>query len=555
MRKTGLILGMMFLLVWFLNSCIKDNFDMDKWDGELNWNPSFIAPVIWADLSVTDAIKAYDTIIELIENDKGYISIFYYANVSSRKISDVIYIPNQAVSGTLPSFDINFGSFGSSGDIITGSVENVMSFGMFNNEAEIDSIMLKIGELSTSMQSSFKHTIQVDLIFPTIIKNGEALKTTFFFPPTGGVQTNNNIDLSGYHVDLTKTSLGFNELPVKIEYTFYHSGNSDNSGEITFSASLKNLDYKWLRGYFGYNSLIFQSDTLNIEIFKSDLFDIEDYYFQDPKFKVLYRNSYGIPTNFYFTEMLANSGINHQDYSIIDYENGLPLNPLYPFNVSFPYQFGTTRDDSIILHRNNSNIPQVISMQPRWIQFTAHAHTNPYSTSHNNFVTDKSLLEADVIVELPLWGYLHNLKLQDTIDLNFKELYPTAKMIKRLAVKLNLTNGFPLEVGSQVYFLDENYMLIDSLLPSMSENIIEAALVNSDGKVIDFTKKTSLIEIDNTKIEKIKNTKHIAFKARTSSSEYYSHKLVKIYGDYKLSFDLAFDVDLGVSVDVDTLNN
>ncbi|HOE04297.1 MAG TPA: hypothetical protein PLZ52_03700 [Bacteroidales bacterium] len=555
MKKTLVILGMVFLSAWLLNSCIKDNFDFDKWDGEVNWNPEFIAPALWCDLSIAEAIVAYDTTIQLIENEQGFISLKYNTHVSSRKISEVIYLPDQEFNGLIHSMLIDFSGFNQTGDVLSGSLPGLMSFTMFNNEAEIDTVLLKAGVLNSVVQSTFKHTLQLEFVFPTITKDGQALKLTFFFPPTGGYQATSNVDVTGYKADMTQTTQGYNEVPVEINYTFYHSGSADNSGMILFDSDFTGLNYSWMTGYFGYNSLIFESDTLDINIFKNENFNVDEYYFQDPKFKVFYKNSYGIPTNFYFTEMFAQSKINGQNYSIIDYENGLPLDSLHPYNVSFPYLFGTVREDSIILHRNNSNIPQVISIQPKWIQFIAHAHTNPYSTSHNNFVSDQSSLDAEVVVELPLWGYIDNFHARDTAEFDFDDIYGTAKIIKRLAVRLDMHNGFPVEGHGQIYFLDENYMVLDSLLQSVQDRIIPAATVDANGRVIDFADKLTIIEMTDDKIEMIKNTKYIIYEGHTNSSEYTSHKLVKVYGDYRMKFDVSFELDLGVNVDIDTLNN
>lgn len=542
------------MLLLMMTACIKDNFDFDRWDGELNWDPSFIAPVCWADLSIAEAIAAYDTTIQLINNDAGFISILYKTRVTSREISDIIYLPDQEFNGVLNSSFIDFSGFSQSGDVLSGSSDAIMSFAMFNNECEIDTAVLKSGILNSVLQSSFKHTLQLELEFPTIKKNNANLKINFFFPPTGGFQATSNVELAGYKIDMTQTPQGFNEIPVKMNYTFYHSGNSDNSGVVLFDCDFIELDYSLMTGYFGYNSLIFKSDTLDINLFKNDNWNVDAYYFQDPKFRVRYWNSYGIPTNFYFTQMFAQSKINDQNYSIIDYENGLPLDSLHPYNVSFPFAVGSIRDDSIVLNRFNSNIPFVISIQPKWIQFIAHAHTNPYSSSHNNFVTDNSVLEAEVTIELPLWGYIDNFNARDTAEFDFGEIYGTAKMIERLAVRLDMRNGFPIEGYGQVYFLDENYQILDSLLYSYQDRLLPAATVDANGRVIDFSRKVSIIEITNDRIEKVKNTKYISYEGHTNSTEYTEQKLVKVYGDYRIRFDVSFEVDLGVSVDIDTLN-
>ncbi|HOY38156.1 MAG: hypothetical protein KBB11_06235 [Bacteroidales bacterium] len=540
-------------LIMLFNSCIKDNFDFDKWDGEVEWTPSFVAPVAWGDLSILEAIEAYDSTINLIANTDGYVSLLYYTNVSSRDISELIVIPDQAYFGVVNGTDIDFSEFDQNGEILSGTVNLKMGFTMFNEECEIDTIYVKSAILNSLVQSTYKHTLQLKFTFPTIVKNGSPLQIEYFYAPVGGIDANNDISLQGYHIDLTQTALGYNEVPVVMSYIFYHSGTPDNSGNIIFNHNFEDLEYEFMSGYFGYNSIIFETDSVNIGIFKNKNLNVDEYLFQDPKFKVRYHNSYGIPTNFFFTEMYARSKINDQNYNIIDYENGLPLDSLHPYFVNFPNIPWFMRDDSIVLNRFNSNIAQVISIQPKWIQFVAHAHTNPNGTSHTNFITDQSVLVADVEVELPLWGYIDNFHAADTSDFDFSEMYSTAQAIKRLAIRLDMTNGFPVEGYGQVYFMDENYTILDSLLYSYQERIIPAATIGSEGQVLEYAKKVTIVEITDDRVEKIKDAKYISYEGHSNSTEYYDDRLVKIYGEYRIKFDLSFEADIEMNVDIDTI--
>ncbi|MDD2198736.1 MAG: hypothetical protein PHE08_03320, partial [Bacteroidales bacterium] len=282
--------------------------------------------------------------------------------------------------------------------------------------------------------------------------------------------------------------------------------------------------------------------------------NIEDYYFRDPQFRVYYWNSYGIPTNFYFNHMTAYSRTEDILYNLMDQECSLPLDSANPYYVSYPLIYSEIKMDSIVLDRDNSNIDEVVSKQPKWISFIAHAHTNPLGLNHNNFATDDSKIEAKVEIELPLWGYVHNFHFSDTVDFDFNDIYGETQMISRLQLRLDMQNGLPVEALAQLYFIDENNIILDSLLYEDEGKIIAAADVDGDGRVIDFARKITILEMDRDRVEQIKETKKLVYRVQANSSDYDNQTLVKIYDDYRVKFDIAVEADFEIDIDLDTIN-
>jgi hypothetical protein len=543
--------GTLLLLV---SSCVKDNFDFDKWDKEVALQPSLAAPIAWGDLSVLEAMNAYDSAGQVIVNEYGFASLLYTTRVKSSDVSDIIYIPNQQINASVNSSSINFTGFNTPGGEIHFTQNYELGFNMFNSDCEIDSLLLKSGILDIASQCSFQHSVFVDVVFPDIKKNGIPLTLDLSYPPGGSYDTSLGNELNDYNLDMTNTSQGYNGIRVQFDVSIYYSGSDDNSGQLLFDIELKNMDYSRIHGYFGYNTLIFDFDTITIDLFKNEQLNIEDYYFRDPMFRVYYWNSYGIPTNFYFNHMTAFSRIDELEYSLIDQSGTLPLDSLSPYYVSYPLILNETVMDSIILNRDNSNIDDVISRQPKWLSFVAHAHTNPMGVMHNNFATDSSVLEAKIEVELPLWGYLNNFNSSDTSEFDFNDVYESTEMISRLQVRLDIRNGLPLEVLAQLYFVDDDYVILDSLLHGDQELLLSAANVDSDGRVLDFSRKITIVEMDTDRVEQIKNTKHVIYKARVNSTNYSQEELVKIYDDYRILFDMAVEADFNIAVDLDTIN-
>ncbi|HXK80609.1 MAG TPA: hypothetical protein PLO05_00440 [Bacteroidales bacterium] len=542
------------LLLFIMVACVKDNFDFNRWDKEVSLYPSLAAPIAWGDLSVIDAINAYDSTGSIVINRDGFISIIYNANVQSNDVNDIIFIPNQQKSSVIGSSEIDFSGFDELGEELIFTSEYLLTLDMFNSDCEIDSLILKSGMLNITSQKSFQHTIAAKVSFPSITKDGQALVIDLNYPQPGhSYQTSFNNDLTGYTVDMSQTATGYNEIPIEVEITMYWYSN-DNSGNYMIDVDLVDMDYSRIHGYFGYNTLIFDLDTVNIELFKNKDLNIEDYYFRDPQFRVYYWNSYGIPTNFYFNHMTAYSRTEDILYNIMDQEGSLPLDSANPYYVPYPLIYSEIKMDSIVLDRDNSNIDEVVSKQPKWISFIAHAHTNPLGLNHNNFATDDSKIEAKVEIELPLWGYVHNFHSSDTVDFDFNDIYGETQMISRLQLRLDMQNGLPVEALAQLYFIDENNIILDSLLYEDEGKIIAAADVDGEGRVIDFARKITILEMDRDRVEQIKETKKLVYRVQANSSDYDNQTLVKIYDDYRVKFDIAVEADFEIDIDLDTIN-
>ncbi len=555
--KTKLIYSVIIIMMMLTtNSCIKDNFDFNKWDREVQYDASFALPAAWGDLAFIDFIELYDSTGLLIENQDGYVSLQYKTYVNSDTVQSIIYLNDQETSGTVASPVFNFAGFDDFGDTISYVYTQNMVFTMFNPEAEIDSILLKTGILDVATNSTYGHSARLYITFPTVTKNGVPFSKTFTYVTGGGYANSLNNDFSGYKVDMTQTATGFNEIPVNIRLTLYYSGSSvPNTGNLTFDADMKGMRYSMMHGYFGLNTLFFESDTIDINLFRNDDWEIERYEFRDPKFNVYYWNSYGIPSQFYFTHLVANSALDDMDYNIIDYGVGLPVGESNPFDVSYATVAGQTKLDSLKLNKTNSNIVDVVNKRPKWIQFKAKATTNPAGNNHNNFVTEDSEIAVEVVMELPLWGYIYNFNMRDTMEIDVDDLFNEYNPITRALLRIDIKNGFPIEIFGQIYFVDQYYNVLDSIFYTYQERLLSAAEVDGNGRVLDFSRKVTKIEYDKERLEKLRGCKYMIYGGQANTTGANVNEVVKIYSDYRIIFDVGFEVDLEIGGNIDTITN
>lgn len=543
------------VLLMGVYSCVKDNFNLDRWDREIQYDAGFAGPVVWGDLAFSDAVELYDSSGLLIENEDGYVSLQYLTKVSSNKVNEIIYLENQSVSGSVQSPDFDFTGFDNTGDTVSFLYTELMPFTMFNPAAEIDSLTLRTGVMNLATNSTFLHSAKLYVKFPTVTKNGVPFSTTFIFTPGGGNAVSLNNDFTGYKVDMTQTPANFNEIPVEVRLTLFWSGTTNNSGTVSFQADMIDMQYEIMHGYFGENTLFFESDTIDISLFRNDMWDIEKYLFMDPKFKIYYWNSYGVPSQFYFTHLMANSALDDLDYNIIDYGVGLPIGETNPYDVSYATVVGDRMEDSLRLDRTNSNIADVVNKRPKWIQFKAKATTNPAGLDHHNFVIHDSEIEVEVVMELPMWGYIYNWHARDTTEVDLSDLQGDYNPIERVLVRIDIQNGFPIEAYGQVYFTDENYVILDSLFYTNEERLLAAAQVDANGRVLDFSRKITEIEYVDERLKKLETCKYVVYGGQANTTNANLDEVVKIYSDYRIKFDIGFEVDLEVDGNIDSIAN
>jgi hypothetical protein len=211
--------------------------------------------------------------------------------------------------------------------------------------------------------------------------------------------------------------------------------------------------------------------------------------------------------------------------------------------------------DSIKINKDNSNIDDVVNARPKWIQFKAKATTNPDGLDHHNFVTYDSEIDVDVIMELPMWGYIHNWHMYDTTEVDLSDLQGEYNPVERLLVRIDIQNGFPIEAYGQVYFTDENYVVLDSLFYTNEERLLLAANVDGEGKVLDFSRKITEIEYTDERLEKLETCKYVVYGGHASTTDADSQEVMKIYSDYRIIFDIGFEVDLELEGDLDSISN
>lgn len=566
MRKVFKLLVLSIIVAaGILSACTKDNFDMDRLSGQVAYDGSFAIPLAYSDMKLYQILDVMDTSIALQENEEGFLSMFYHSYVESKRVQELLNIGPQYFGTTISLADMTSRGMKSGGSL-SYSTEDKVSFtlmndGNVNDEAEIDSIVLNSGVLEYSLESSFGNTMKVIIEFPSIMKNGRPLKDSLTISPSnpnGGM----NLSLGGYTIDMTTTSRHFNEIPYKVSAALEYEGMPPVDGYLRVNIGIHDFNYKGMYGYFGHNELLFQSDTIEVTMFKHNpKYDWEHarFYFKEPKITVSYWNSYGVPSMFYFTELDTYMQKSDQTWNMDDIAKpNFPLGPGNPCVVRHALIQGREAEGEIVVDSTNSYLDQIVPNRPTWLHFAAKAETNPGAGpdhSGSNFIDENSRLRAKVEVEIPLYGHLYNFTYRDTVDIDISS-YVGGLPIKRMALQLNIDNYMPVMASAQFYLVDENYYVLDSLIKDPTTSmVLNAAPVDAYGHLIgDGVNKRTTLELTKSQIENLANSKHMLIKITSSTAGNSAGGTnIKLFREYGFKVNIGVDVDLDVEGNVNNM--
>ncbi|MBI4947215.1 MAG: hypothetical protein HY840_12545 [Bacteroidetes bacterium] len=523
------------IIVFTIPACVKDNFKFDK-IAKTEWNPNIAVPLVYSSLTVQDIITNGDRQGVIVVGSDNFCTLIYKGNLFSLKGTDLIQIPDQTPPSSSASLSPAQIAALSTLGTVTASYSQTVAFN--SGTTKIDSVSFKSGSLDISLSSDFKFSGQITFKIPAAKKNGVSFSQTLPFTYTGTVPVTAvaNYDLTGYTFDMTLGGTTNNQFVVNYDVTLTGSGTPLASDMITLSQSFSNLNFDKIFGDIGQLALSPDQDTVEISIFKRSL-GTGTFTLVNPSVKVIISNSYGVPIAASLAQLDGYTPP-ASAYPITGSPNPLPI-PSPNF-----FQIGQTLKDSFTLDKNNSNIVSVINNTPKNVIYKINSLSNPGGPTHSNFVIDTSRFKVDMEIDMPLYGTAKDFTLMDTLDFTI-DIDIFNNNVESALFRIYNSNGFPIDVGMQAYFMDSTYKKLDSLVIP-NQLILQSAVVNSAGIVVSPTQKTYDAVVSKARWENLKTSKYIILQAVAAATTNGGNTNVKIYSTYRL------DVKLGLQVQFKT---
>jgi len=530
-KRMFLLTSVILTVSVFMVSCLKNDFDFSKFT-KPTWEPNFSLPLVHSKLSLSKILGVTGGDSLLNEDANHFLTLIYRDNIFSQYAYDAFKIIDQNYTKNYP-FSLPPGM--NVGDSVSGSFTDNIIFNDTNN-AVLDTMYLKSGNLNFKMNSTINQNAKIEIVMPSVTKNGIPLGTVINYIYTGApLNINFNLPLSGYKIVFHQAGGIFNQLAINYKVTLYNIGSPDLSPyNFNFDLGFQSLKYSKIFGYLNQKSFSFPIDTLSIDIFKNSWFG--HFLLEDPKFTVKVKNSYGFPLNINFDLLDA---YNPKTPALINVW-GVPN----PFSINTPTSVGQVTETSFILNKNNSNIKDAINITPHYFAYHFTGQANPSGIYQSNFILDTSSFKVDVEMELPLFGRAWDFVIQDTVDFKFDKV----DELVYANFKINILNGFPLDAKMQIVITDSLYVPLDSLFVG-EQYVIRSGSVGPapDYRVISPNNVYTEVNLSQTRLTKLSNARKMLIRSKLNTTNT-GLDIMKIYSDYLLDVRLAVQAQLKVDL-------
>ena len=409
-------------------------------------------------------------------------------------------------------------------DVVIFSGEQDILFYGDSNNLLVDSAVFNAGNFNLVLNSTLDHDVKFRLKSHYFhYSNGRILDTLISIP--------NNVSNFPISIDLTgcRVKLKNNSLPCEIEIIAYNDGHPFAVG----TPKNVNVDvygtlyvFKLIQG-----KVMALSERIRTESdfsIRSDRVSFSVQNIRDAKIRLKTFNGFG-------------TGVKIKIDTCDVITHGVSAYLLSPANSTFEFEpaigYYTVREQTFTVPLSDFSLTE-----DNLFRFGATVVANdPGIKGPNVWVADISSFAVEPSLEMPLNFSLNHLVYRDTIVQEISRIGDFNAM-KYLTFRIDMLNDFPIELSTQIYFLDGNYRTIDSLFSNGM--LISAARVNAvDGKVITQGKinpNPLFMEVSDSRLEKIYSTKYIVASARATSS----NQQTIVRSDHKLKIKLGVKATL-----------
>lgn len=359
-------------------------------------------------------------------------------------------------------------------------------------EISINSAEFKSGTLDFNITSSLTEDLEVTITLPDIRQNGQVLEFVVSLDYQGSSPTQVNtstIDLSAYSLQTTNGDL-------TIQYEAFNNNNQSREVDIIIG-NANNWSFNQIEG--GWTAQVFpmEEDTIDIDLYENIVEG--ELYFSDPRLGLIINNSFGIPAM-----------VNLKSVSVLTVNNdiikltGSILDEGFYVDAPSSGQQGETAQSTVVIDRSNSNIAEVFNAKPKQIWYLVEVILAPGSGLTEGFVLEESQIDVSVSFELPIEGKAKSFITEQIVDM---DLGDEEELLKEAQLKLITSNQIPIDVGLQLYFLDEAEQKVDSIFTDLTTVIAS-----------NSPELTTLFDLSPSRIQSIRKSKKIMIRSEFSTT-------------------------------------
>ena len=535
----------LFFVVVVLFSCAtKSCKKPDQYDLSTTQTYHHIAiPLVSAEIDVQDMLDR-DTAGLISTGSAGDLLLAYTIPtffVSSQDVltldNSIAFTVNSSPASRLPSSPSYSGSF-------SVADTSLYTFTFPSNE-EITSIEYGLGAggnhplMIISVSNEFNHDLELAITIPSLELSGTNWTDTVSVSPNSIGQT--TLDMSNYIMDLTKGSLGYNELVIQFAISINGTGQSINpTDKIGIDFQMTDISaFDVVYGDFKNQQISLAEDSISFNIFQASESAI-DFELTNPSIEFNIENSFGFTSQMAMTEFYSiDSSGSIFNVTYDSAATNLQAAPFYFPSILKPTSQGATTTTDIYMNSITSNIVDVISTTPKQLNYAPSIELNPNAGPNSNYITSTSQMTINSEITLPLEGYAGGWRMGDTIPFDFEvdNLFSGETTIEEATIKFVTTNGWPVEVDFTLLLLDSNKNTLSTI--ANDELILQSGVLDASGKVVEPTIKVTELYCDSTCVDELNVTQFVVLSVDANTANYSGQQPVKIYEDYKLGVAMS----------------
>ncbi len=504
-----------------------------------SWNAQILTPIVSTSLSINDIITSKyissnpDSSVSLVYTDSLY-------NISLITIPDTVIKYDTVWPSFAPTYTFTPGS------IMLPAKPTPTQYNL--GGVELVKGILRTGWLVYVLRNPLNQPIDYQYTVYNISVNSNTLvipKVEVLAKST----LKDSIFLGGAIIDFTgPMHNGYNTITTSIQVNLDSSASplimapSDTlvAAQITFRQIVPN----YAQGYFGTVTKSYGPTNVTFPVFNKIVGG--SLALQKANVNLTLYNGFGVDARLTISKLTSNRNgdtIALGDIGLISTpininratETGNPSAPVNPTITTYS------------LNPSNTNILPWLDNLPTSVGYALQITTDPLGNvaGFHDFAYYGYGINANINISIPLSLIANNLTLADTLALNFAGSGNATQHVKSGKLTIYATNGFPFSAGLQMYLLNSNNVISDSLfIPAQT---IAAGNINpGNGKVISSQNSVLVISLDAAKTLELFNSKTAIMYARFNMGSLPSTYL-NIYSYYQLGLKVTGNFDYQVN--------
>ena len=561
-------LKLMLLAALFLSSC-DDNLDF--FDGDIE-NPDLSGEVqgplgyyTFTTNDLIDELTGNDSDIIIDRASDGGISLVFNESFSlqdefsfSEPIDDVII--EDLVESPLVSESSIFGS----SDEVTVTALNFALISQFNspqplliNEVldfqgnDISKLDFKNSNLNVVVSSNAKTSAEIQISIPSLVNKTSNNSLDFSLDVPNQGQVSQSFSLSDFEADFTFDGSNYNQVfnnffintVTTLDIKLGDVLSKNDAFDIRFE--LVDIDSNIIYGIFAKEQQSVSLPEIELDFFKD--IGIEELSISGASIEMLIANSLGVAFNLDLqNSIFTNAAGNSQNLVL----NDSPVR-IDQATYSSTNNEVISEESQISLNKDTSNLPELLELLPTNLNINIDVES---IEEPSFFAYNQSQLEGNVDVIIPFDFKIKGLEFEDNIDLEIDIAEDDIDQFESAELHLNIGSNFPLDVSTQVQFLDESDALLESIVfydndgVAYPDNRIDLIKGNNNfesasRKTIGTKENYVIIKLKKESIDDILEIKSLQLKIDVDTV---GENEVKFFDDYKL------DLQVGTSVNFKT---